>query len=206
VSKKVKKLISNAKRRLEKEIAYSTDKNKKKFTTYVKSKTKSRPNIGPIELDSKQLAVEDIDIAEALNKYFVSVFTKEDLSNIPAKVRETNASLTKINISEEKIKKKIKGLRADPAAGSDDLHPRLLKETCHETAKPLCIIFRRSLAENQVPADWKQAVITPIFKKGVRTDPGNYRPVSLTSVPCKLLESLIDEEINRDLNENNLLN
>jgi hypothetical protein len=49
-------------------------------------------------------------------------------------------------------------------------------------------------------------VKTPIFKKGVRTDPGNYRPVSLTSVPCKLLESLIDEEINRHLNENNLLN
>jgi glucan phosphorylase len=73
VSKKVKKLISNAKRRLEKEIAYSPDKNKKKFTNYVKSKTKSRPNIGPIELDGKQLAVDDIDIAEALNKYFVSV-------------------------------------------------------------------------------------------------------------------------------------
>jgi hypothetical protein len=49
-------------------------------------------------------------------------------------------------------------------------------------------------------------VVTPIFKKGVRTDPGNYRPVSLTSVPCKLLESIIEEEITKHLTENSLIN
>jgi Reverse transcriptase (RNA-dependent DNA polymerase) len=47
--------------------------------------------------------------------------------------------------------------------------------------------------------------VTPIFKKGKRTDPGNYRPVSLTSVPCKILESLIKDKIMQHLSENNLL-
>jgi hypothetical protein len=68
-------------------------------------------------------------VAEALNIFFASVFTREDLRNIPAKASETDARLNTINISEGKIITKIKGLRADSAAGPDDLHPRLLKET-----------------------------------------------------------------------------
>jgi hypothetical protein len=205
-AKKLKKTIITAKKKLEKEIAFSPGKNKKKFTRYVKSKTRSRPPIGPIALENNKLATEDCDVAESLNKYFASVFTKENTTEIPQKQRETNASLSTVLITEEKIIKKIKGLRADSAAGPDGLHPRLLKETCYEISRPLCTLFRRSLNENKIPADWKRAVVTPIFKKGIRTDPGNYRPVSLTSVPCKLLESIIEEAISLHLTENNLIN
>jgi ribonucleases P/MRP protein subunit RPP40 len=151
------------------------------------------------------MATDDKDIAEALNKFFASVFTREDLSNIPSKLKETNASLNTVNITAGKIVNKIKNLRADSAAGPDGIHPRLLKEACFELALPLTIIFRRSLEENVVPTDSKSAVVTPIFKKGIRTDPGNYRPVSLTSVPCKLLEAIIEEEICKHLDENGLI-
>jgi hypothetical protein len=57
-----------------------------------------------------------------------------------------------------------------------------------------------------VPADWKHAIITPIYKKGKRSDPGNYRPVSLTSVPCKVLESIIKDSIMEHLLSNKLIN
>jgi hypothetical protein len=69
----------------------------------------------------------------------------------------------------------------------------------------LVLIFRRSIQHGEVPDDWKQANVTPIFKKGAKSDPGNYRPVSLTSVCCKILESVIRDAMMSHLLENNLL-
>jgi len=57
------------------------------------------------------------------------------------------------------------------------------------------LIFKKSLEIRKLPSDWKLAEVTAIFKKGVKTDRGNYRPVSLTSVCCKLLESLIRDHV-----------
>jgi Reverse transcriptase (RNA-dependent DNA polymerase) len=205
LSKRLKKSIQNGKRKLEKELAYGKDKNKKQFTRYVKSRTRQRAPVGPIALDGGGMATEDKEVAEALNKFFASVFTKEDRTRMPTKIPETDNMLNTVEITEEKVKKKIKNLRADSAAGPDGLHPKLLKETCNEIAYPLCIIFRRSLNENEIPTDWKRATVTPIYKSGTRTDPGNYRPVSLTSVPCKLLESIIEEEITVHLSSNKLI-
>ena len=59
----------------------------------------------------------------------------------------------------------------------------------------MCLLFRKSLNEGNLPLDWKEANVTPIHKKGPKTSPRNYRPVSLTSIPCKILENLIKEQI-----------
>jgi Reverse transcriptase (RNA-dependent DNA polymerase) len=61
------------------------------------------------------------------------------------------------------------------------------------------------MEEKRVPSDWKKAIVTPIFKKGKRTEPGNYRPVSLTSVPCKVLEAIIKDNVMSHLLANSLL-
>ena len=55
------------------------------------------------------------------------------------------------------------------------------------------------------PSQWKEANVTPIFKKGDKRNPGNYRPVSLTSIPCKIMEKIIRDKIFLQLEENNLL-
>jgi len=60
---------------------------------------------------------------------------------------------------------------------------------------PLKTLFQRSIYAGTLPIDWKKANITPIFKKGSKTDAGNDRPVSLTSVPCKILETIIRKHI-----------
>ncbi|KAK4806636.1 hypothetical protein QYF61_022942 [Mycteria americana] len=70
----------------------------------------------------------------------------------------------------------------------DEIHVRVLKELADVLTKPLSIIYQQSWLTGEVPADWRLANVTPIFKKGQKEDPGNYRPVSLTSVTC-----LVDE-------------
>ena len=70
---------------------------------------------------------------------------------------------------------------------------------------PLAIIFNRSLHEGVVPSDWKRANVSPIFKKGVRSLLGNYRPVSLTSVVCKVMESIIRDSIVTYFDDNKMI-
>ncbi|KAK4805387.1 hypothetical protein QYF61_003960, partial [Mycteria americana] len=86
--------------------------------------------------------------------------------------------------------------------GPDEIHPRVLKELADVLTKPLSIIYQQSWLTGEVPADWRLANVTPIFKKGRKEDPGNYRPVSLTSVPGKLIQQIILSAITRHVENN----
>ncbi|KAK4811086.1 hypothetical protein QYF61_016372 [Mycteria americana] len=86
--------------------------------------------------------------------------------------------------------------------GPDEIHPRVLKELAEVLTKPLSIIYQQSWLTGEVPADWRLANVTPIFKKGWKEDSGNYRPVSLTSVPGKMMEQIILSAITRHIENN----
>ncbi|CAM5096048.1 unnamed protein product [Natator depressus] len=89
--------------------------------------------------------------------------------------------------------------------GPDALHPRVLKELVDVIAEPLVIIFENSWRSGEVQDDWKKANVVPIFKKGKKQDPGNYRPVSLTSVPGKIMEQVLKESILKHLEERKVI-
>jgi len=98
--------------------------------------------------------------------------------------------------------KHLQKLAEDKSAGPDNIHPMLLKKCATAIAEPLSIIFNKSFADGHVPADWKKANIVPIYKKGPKTDPANYSPVSLTSVSCKIMEAIVKEKLTQLLEEN----
>ncbi|KAK4826398.1 hypothetical protein QYF61_008685 [Mycteria americana] len=86
--------------------------------------------------------------------------------------------------------------------GPDGIHPRVLRELAEELAKPLSIIYQQSWLTGVVPDDWRLANVMPIYKKGRKEDPENYRPVSLTSVPGKIMERFILSPLNRHVQAN----
>ena len=98
-------------------------------------------------------------------------------------------------VTPELVAKKIKAMKGNKSPGVDGIPPKLLMETVEQISIPLVRVFNLSLKEGVVPFEWKEANIIPLFKKGSRNKSENYRPVSLTSVICKLLERLIKDHM-----------
>ena len=148
---------------------------------------------------------DDSEKAEVLNNYFSSVFTQEDINNIPIFKSQCDNIIEDLNISSNDMVKALKSLKINKSPGPDSIHPRLLKELAVEISIPLTFIFNKSIKDGSIPSKWKIAEVRPIFKKGNKTDPGNYRHVSLTSVVCKVFESFIRDKLFKHLVDNNLL-
>ena len=192
------KLIKNAKKEYEQKIATISKSNPKAFWNYINSVKKAKPGIASLRKSDGSYTSNDKVKADILDNLFSSVFTKENLDNIPdlnPGEKSNGCFLSNILILEAAVNNKLMGLNPSKSPGEDGIHPRILKELHNSLSKPLTILFNRSIQENKIPDEWKSAQVTALFKKGEKSDPNNYRPVSLTSILCKLLESFIRDEI-----------
>ena len=123
---------------------------------------------------------------------------------MPESTYSDGVTIADIRITPKAVEKKLKKLDGSKAQGPDGIPPRVLKELAVELAFPLSVLFNKSLETGLIPEEWKHANVTAIFKKGSRSQPGNYRPVSLTCICCKILESFVRDVIVDHLNDNNL--
>ena len=205
LEKSVNKKVRVHKAGFEENIALEIKRNPKKFYSYVRSKNKSKEGIGPLLSDNEQLVESDAEMVNILNKFFSSVFTSEDMQSVPSDLIHTEVELMDLTCTVTDVTKGLLKLNVNKSCGPDKLYPRILKELANEIAEPLQIIFNKSLIEGKVPQDWKLANVTPIFKKGSRNLSSNYRPVSLTSVVCRVLESIIRDFVSDYLDKNKLI-
>ena len=210
VQKETSSIIRKAKREFEKKVAASAKKNPKAFYRYVNSRCKVQTKVGPLKDSNGNVQTDDALQAAILNEKFVSCFTKEDMSSLPTpevKFDPTSGPpLSTIQVEVDTVKDKMDALNPGKACGPDKIRAKSLKELSAELSLPLCIIFNKCLAEGVVPHDWKLSNVTAIFKKGDKTDGGNYRPISLTSLVCRLLESILRDNIVLHLREHNIIN
>jgi len=177
----------------------------KSFYAYVRSKTSVKVKVGPLMKEGKLISDSE-GMSKVLNEYFSTVFTAEDMGNMPkGSGHGCGTVLDKIEITEELVVKSIKVLKDNKAPGVDGLNSTFIKGCMGGLVRPLVLLFRKSLATGQIPRDWKVANVSALFKKGSKKEPGNYRPVSLTSQICKLLEKVIKEGIVNYLEANELI-
>ena len=191
IRNKVCSAIQRDKANFQLQLVKSFKGNPKRFYGYVRSMQSVRTKVDALQKTEGGKTVTDKETAEVLSAHFQDVFvTENDTDDVTYDDIVTTAPL-EVQFDEDVVLKKLHRLRPDKSQGPDDVHPMVLLRTAEEVAKPLSIIFEASYRQGILPADWKCANISPIFKKDSRSDASNYRPVSLTSVPCKIMESII---------------
>ena len=190
--------VRDAKLSFETKLADNIKYDSKSFFAYVRSKSRARIRAGSLLSESGVLIEKSKEKADEFNRYFSSVFSRENLGDVPlcdGRSRDIENGLEQIVITEERVRKVLRSLRGDKSPGVDGIGPRLLVHMQDEVCLPISILFNKSMSEGEVPEDWRRANIVPIFKAGSRNKPENFRPVSLTSQVCKLFESLMREDI-----------
>ena len=178
---------------------------RKMFYKYIKSLRSDHTGIPSLERNGQSYTTSQ-EKARILNEYFCTVFTPDrNDEDLPTIGDSPFSSISKINLQASGITKLLKDLDPSKAAGPDHIPAKFLKMFAEDLTPCLFILFSASLKQGIIPTDWKKATVSPIFKKGSRSDPANYRPISLTSLLCKTLEHIIYSHVMGYLERNNIL-
>ena len=167
LSNKVKSITRKLTKAFEKRLAKKIKENPKAYWKYVNSKRKCKINVNSLLSPDGIITEDNIEKVDILNTLFTSVFTKEDLNGIA----EFNANynghcIINIKFSEKDIEEILKALKVTKSRGPDNIHPRILKEVAYVLAKPLYLLFRKSIDTGKLPISWKDAHISSVYRSG----------------------------------------
>ena len=112
-------------------------------------------------------------MANTMNNYFSSVFTIEELNNVPKLGQYEGIIIDTFYFSTEEVQERLEHLNINKSTWPDMLHPRILRALDDKLARLLAHVFSNSVETGIIPEDWKSAKMTAIHKKGSRQEPGN---------------------------------
>ena len=203
--KLVRSSISSSISKFEIELAKNSVKNPRGLFSYINNRQNVKETIRSLNNSSGISTTDKSEMAEILKEQFESVFSVDDGSEPVFENRTDQVCGDEGIISKGDIIIRLNNLDCDKSAGVDKVTQNVLKNCSEQLSGALEIIFYKSITEGEIPDEWREANVTPIFKKGSKLDPANYRPVSLTSVCCKIMEGILRERITNHLTEYNLI-
>ena len=178
----------------------------KKFWQWVNSVKRFRASLPPL-LDGVTSIKSDSAKADLFNRYFYSVFTDEDCSDLSSlgKSNKLSSIIQSINFTTQDVFQELSQLNPNKACGPDLLTPLLLKKSAELICESLCKLFNQSMSMGSLPKDWTSANVVPVYKKGDRRIAANYRPISLTSIVVKVMERIMCKQLTAALQQSGRL-
>lgn len=180
----------------------------KQWWSLIKEKqgTLTQERIPVLERTDRSLATRSQEKAELLAGLFSAKMTTQEPNRLPPALPHLCSDrLQHINITEGRVYKLLKSVNTKKATGPDNISPHILKRCAKELALPLKLLFSSCLHSKEWPTIWKHARVTPVHKKNVKSNPKNYRPISLLSVISKIFEKIIAEQLTDFLDGHKLI-
>jgi hypothetical protein len=183
---------------------HTIEENPKRFWTHIKQLSNDNHGVADLKIGD-EIINDERRKSNILNQQFTIVFTKENLENIPDVGKDPKPNISHLQITIKGVVKQLCSLKPHKACGPDEIPPWFLKENSNEIAPMLTNIFQDSIDAGVLPSQWKKTNICAVFKKGSRSDPANYRPISLTCVACKILEHIVHSFVMKHLDKHSIL-
>ena len=185
------------------ELDFSGDS--KPFWNYDKRKRNGSNNLASLNVGDEVLT-DDSSIASSLKSYFSSVFTTEDLANMPSLEPTVSEKLDVISCTFGEVMKCLKSLKPNKSPGLDRMSPVILRSCASELAPSILYLVNKSFQLGHLPQDWRSADIVPLQKKGSKHLREDFRPISLTSIVCKISEKIVRNRITSFLHNLDVIN
>ena len=201
-------MLENAKSAREKFVSdYLGDlikDNPKRFWSFIKHLKKDDPCVADFKVDG-QIISDSGTKSDLVKKQFSNVYTREDLASIPAVGHSPKPTIGSLIVTLPGVIEQLTSLKPNKASGPHQIPPWFLKEYAHEIGPILTLIYQASIDSGIVPSRWKYANVCGVFKGGQKSNPCNYRPISLTRIASKVLEHIVDSHVMKHLDSHRIL-
>ena len=204
IASSTKAAIRAATKKYECSLASNAKTNPKPLYAYLNRRRPLQPAVST--LTSNGFTTSDpTTMANILNDTYVAAFSTAEPLEIPPLPSRTSVTCPTPAVTHDEVLSLLQDLNPTKSPGADGIHPKVLKLCAESLAGPIFQICLASIAQGILPSHWQRVIIQPIYKKGCKRTPSNYRPIALNSIVCKLLEKIVARAITSHLLNNHLI-